>query len=149
MHIDPPNQLVTQKRLAELLWLAGWLAAGVDLFYKDKASAPNQALLFGAALPWDFGEVFTPGTACNLTRCCTAWLDMYCPTEMHCSTWTPGMAWGCLMAGPPSQGSHLLQAITARVSGLCGKVLHLSFVLANPHNLLFFCFFFGVSQGPP
>ena len=37
----------------------------MDLFYKDKASAPNQALLFGAALPWDFGEVFTPGMYCS------------------------------------------------------------------------------------
>ena len=34
---------------------------GVDLFYKDKESAPGQPLLFGAALPWDFGEVYTPG----------------------------------------------------------------------------------------
>lgn len=56
-------------------------SAGVDLFYKDKASAPGQPLLFGAALPWDFSEVFTPGgwaPRCNqrqgffpLLRTCT------------------------------------------------------------------------------
>lgn len=35
--------------------------AGVDLFYQDHLSAPGQPFLFGAALPWDYGEVFTPG----------------------------------------------------------------------------------------
>lgn len=34
---------------------------GVDLFYQDRLSAPGQALLLGQPLPWDFGEVYTPG----------------------------------------------------------------------------------------
>lgn len=42
-----------------------WLnnRTGVDLFYKDHTSAPGNPLLLGAPLPWDFGEVFTPGTS--------------------------------------------------------------------------------------
>lgn len=41
-----------------------WLnnRTGVDLFYKDHTSAPGNPVLLGAPLPWDFGEVFTPGT---------------------------------------------------------------------------------------
>jgi hypothetical protein len=39
------------------------LTPGVDLFYQDRMSAPGHPFLFGAALPWDFGEVFTPGAA--------------------------------------------------------------------------------------
>lgn len=33
----------------------------MDLFYQDRLSAPGQPLLLGHALPWDYGEVFTPG----------------------------------------------------------------------------------------
>ena len=45
------------------LYAPYWLnnRTGVDLFYQDRASAPGNPLLFGAALPWDYGEVFTPG----------------------------------------------------------------------------------------
>lgn len=35
----------------------------MDLFYRDHLSAPGQPLLLGAPLPWDYGEVFTPGTS--------------------------------------------------------------------------------------
>eukprot|EP00887_Chlorella_sp_A99_P007742 scaffold20.g7742.t1 len=51
------------------LYAPYWLnnRTGVDLFYKDRASAPGQPFLFGAALPWDYGEVFTPGTSMTET----------------------------------------------------------------------------------
>ena len=35
--------------------------AGVDLMYRDQASVPRSPFLLGFALPWDHGEVFTPG----------------------------------------------------------------------------------------
>jgi hypothetical protein len=47
------------------LFVPFWLnnRTGVDLFYRDRHSAPPQPLLLGASLPWDYGEVFTPGTS--------------------------------------------------------------------------------------
>ena len=41
--------------------LPAWPCSGVDLFYQDRLSAPGQPLLLGHPLPWDYGEVFTPG----------------------------------------------------------------------------------------
>ena len=55
----------------------------MDLFYQDRLSAPGQPFLFGAALPWDFGEVFTPGAYfhCSLHRV----------HELSCALWLPAV----------------------------------------------------------
>ena len=47
------------------LFVPYWInnRTGVDLFLKDKASAPIHPLLLGASLPGTFGEVFAPGTS--------------------------------------------------------------------------------------
>lgn len=63
----PPPQLLSWVPPANRWSCCGCAAprctppAGVDLFYQDRLSAPGQPFLFGAALPWDYGEVFTPG----------------------------------------------------------------------------------------
>ena len=55
----------------------------MDLLYQDRLSAPGQPFLFGAALPWDFGEVFTPGAYfhCSLHRV----------HELSCALWLPAV----------------------------------------------------------
>jgi len=47
------------------LYVPYWLnnRTGIDLFYRDKTSAPTQPLMLGHPFPWDYGEVFTPGTS--------------------------------------------------------------------------------------
>ena len=70
--IRPTAQLRCSGLVLILLQCAAIvLPAGVDLFYQDRLSAPGHPFLFGAALPWDYGEVFTPGASylhCSL--CC-------------------------------------------------------------------------------
>jgi len=51
-HLDPTSLLPTNR------------FTGVDLFYQDRLSAPAQPLLLGHPLPWDYGEMFTPGGCC-------------------------------------------------------------------------------------
>lgn len=47
------------------LYVPYWLSnrTGVDLFFKDPECAPPNPFVFGAALPWGYGEVFAPGTS--------------------------------------------------------------------------------------
>jgi len=70
LHVGVYNSLADQERHQAgvsriTLYVPSWMnnRTGVDLFYQDKASAPHHPILLGHSVPWDFGEVFTPGTS--------------------------------------------------------------------------------------
>lgn len=84
------------------LYAPYWLnnRTGVDLFYQDRTSAPGQPFLFGAALPWDYGEVFTPGgshpavttifltlqSSTSVSPCLACWLAGGCQYLLPCQS---------------------------------------------------------------
>ncbi|RMZ53056.1 hypothetical protein APUTEX25_001175, partial [Auxenochlorella protothecoides] len=103
-----------------------WLnnRTGVDLFTRDRASAPAQRWLLGAALPWDHGEVFSPGTSM------TEGLDAAAAGE--------GLESGGWLGAGGSAGTHSNAGTTAPGSFLPSAVLEFKLVLMNRQESLRF-----------